>query len=272
MRLYTAPDHGWSVTSRRRSPRPAGVVTAIDVAESSHVRLVVDVTCSASDAGHADDLRAVVAELRGRGSHGQRPHVPAAPRRQDRGQLKNCAAHARRPVDGVHPGVGRVSMALAEEPRDIARLTVKGNSVAVVTDGSAVLGWQHRPRRRAPPVMEGKAALFKRFADIDAWPICLASQDTDEIVKAVEMIAPGFGASTWGHRRPRLLRDRAAAARAPRHPGLPRRPARHRDRGARRASPTRCAWWAKDLAGVRIVVSGGVRRGPRSSRCCSRPG
>ena len=75
----------------------------------------------------------------------------------------------------------------------MSRLTIKGNSVAVVTDGSAVLGLGNIGPGAALPVMEGKAALFKRFADIDAWPICLASQDVDEIVKAVEMIAPGFG-------------------------------------------------------------------------------
>ena len=65
--------------------------------------------------------------------------------------------------------------------------------MAVVTDGSAVLGLGNIGPGAALPVMEGKAALFKRFADIDAWPICLATQDTDEIVRAVEMIAPGFG-------------------------------------------------------------------------------
>jgi malate dehydrogenase (oxaloacetate-decarboxylating) len=91
------------------------------------------------------------------------------------------------------PGVGRVSMALAENPDDVAHLTIKGNSVAVVTDGSAVLGLGNIGPGAALPVMEGKAALFKRFANIDAWPICLASQDVDEIVRAVEMISPGFG-------------------------------------------------------------------------------
>ena len=134
------------------------------------------------------------------------------------------------------PGVGRVSMALAKNPDDVRRLTIKGNSVAVVTDGSAVLGLGNIGPGAALPVMEGKAALFKRFADIDAWPICLASQDTDEIVQAVEMIAPGFGGINLEDiAAPALLRDRAAAAREPGHPGLPRRPARHRDRGAGRA-------------------------------------
>jgi malate dehydrogenase (oxaloacetate-decarboxylating) len=91
------------------------------------------------------------------------------------------------------PGVGRVSLALAEHPEDVPRLTIKGNSVAVVTDGSAVLGLGNIGPGAALPVMEGKAALFKRFANIDAWPICLDTQDTDRIVDVVEAIAPGFG-------------------------------------------------------------------------------
>ena len=105
-------------------------------------------------------------------------------------------------------------MALHENPEDVRKLTIKGNSVAVVTDGSAVLGLGNIGPGAALPVMEGKAALFKRFADIDAWPICLATQDTDEIVKAVEMIAPGLRRhQPRGHRRAPLLRDRAPAAR-----------------------------------------------------------
>ncbi|MBE7189574.1 NADP-dependent malic enzyme, partial [Jatrophihabitans endophyticus] len=91
------------------------------------------------------------------------------------------------------PGVGRVSLALAAHPEDVAKLTVKGNSVAVVTDGSAVLGLGNLGPGPALPVMEGKAALFKRFAGIDAWPICLDTQDVDEIVSVVRAIAPGFG-------------------------------------------------------------------------------
>ena len=91
------------------------------------------------------------------------------------------------------PGVGRVSQALSEHPEDVPRLTIKGNSVAVVTDGSAVLGLGNIGPMAALPVMEGKAALFKRFADIDAWPICLDTTDVDEIVRTVELIAPGFG-------------------------------------------------------------------------------
>jgi malate dehydrogenase (oxaloacetate-decarboxylating) len=84
-------------------------------------------------------------------------------------------------------------MAIAENPQDARRLTIKRNSVAVVTDGSAVLGLGNIGPYAALPVMEGKAALFKRFAGIDAWPICLDTQDTDEIVRTVQAIAPGFG-------------------------------------------------------------------------------
>jgi len=91
------------------------------------------------------------------------------------------------------PGVARVSMAIARNPEDARRLTIKRNTVAVVTDGSAVLGLGNIGPAAALPVMEGKAALFKRFAGIDAWPICLDTQDTDEIVRIVQAIAPGFG-------------------------------------------------------------------------------
>jgi malate dehydrogenase (oxaloacetate-decarboxylating) len=90
------------------------------------------------------------------------------------------------------PGVARVCMAIAENPEDARRLTIKRNAIAVVTDGSAVLGLGNIGPQAALPVMEGKAALFKRFAGIDAWPICLDTQDTEEIIRTVKAIAPGF--------------------------------------------------------------------------------
>jgi malate dehydrogenase (oxaloacetate-decarboxylating) len=91
------------------------------------------------------------------------------------------------------PGVARPCETIAAHPERARDLTVKGNSIAVVTDGSAVLGLGNIGPEAALPVMEGKALLFKRFADIDAWPICLATQDTDEIIETVRRIAPGFG-------------------------------------------------------------------------------
>ncbi len=91
------------------------------------------------------------------------------------------------------PGVGRICKAIAQEPDQVYSLTIKGNTVAVVTDGSAVLGLGNLGPEAALPVMEGKAMLFKEFAGIDAFPICLATQDTEEIIKAVKLIAPVFG-------------------------------------------------------------------------------
>jgi malate dehydrogenase (oxaloacetate-decarboxylating) len=91
------------------------------------------------------------------------------------------------------PGVARVCQAIAEDPEKVWNLTVKRNTVAVVTDGTAVLGLGDIGPEAALPVMEGKALLFKEFAGVDAWPICLATKDVDEIVAAVEALAPGFG-------------------------------------------------------------------------------
>ncbi len=92
------------------------------------------------------------------------------------------------------PGVGRVSQAIAKDKTKAYAFTMKSNSLAVVTDGSAVLGLGNLGPEAALPVMEGKAMLFKELAGIDAWPICLGTQDPDEIVRTVQAIAPGFGA------------------------------------------------------------------------------
>ncbi len=151
-------------------------------------------TCSATDSGHADEVVAAVRELEGVTVHkvsdrtfllhiGGKIEVTSKVPLRNRDDLSMAYT----------PGVGRVAMAIAGNREDARRLTVKRNSVAVVTDGSAVLGLGNIGPYAALPVMEGKAALFKRFADIDAWPICLDSQDTDEIVRAVQLIAPGFG-------------------------------------------------------------------------------
>jgi malate dehydrogenase (oxaloacetate-decarboxylating) len=194
MRLYTAPDHGVVGAVATAISGAGGVVTAIDVTDSSHDRLVVDVTCSAADGDHALELEKVVAAVPGVTVHkvsdrtflihlGGKIEVSSKVPLKTRDDLSLAYT----------PGVGRVSRALAEHPEDVSRLTIKGNAVAVVTDGSAVLGLGNIGPGAALPVMEGKAALFKRFGGIDAWPICLDTQDTDEIVRAVELIAPGFG-------------------------------------------------------------------------------
>jgi malate dehydrogenase (oxaloacetate-decarboxylating) len=91
------------------------------------------------------------------------------------------------------PDVARVSMAIKEEPQKAYSLTIKRNTVAVVSDGSAVLGLGNIGPYAAMPVMEGKAMLFKQFADIDSFPICLDTQDTEQIIACVKQIAPAFG-------------------------------------------------------------------------------
>lgn len=91
------------------------------------------------------------------------------------------------------PGVARVCEAIAKDPHSVYNLTIKRNMVAVVTDGSAVLGLGNIGPEAALPVMEGKAMLFKDFANVDAFPICLATQDVEEIIQAVKYIAPVFG-------------------------------------------------------------------------------
>ena len=194
MRLHTTLDHTLIGAVATAIAHGGGIVTAIDVADSRHEGLVVDVTCSATDSVHAGELIEAVGDL-----HGVTVHKVS-----DRtfllhlgGKIEVRSKVPLRTRDDLSmaytPGVGRVSLALAEHPEDVAKLTVKGNSVAVVTDGSAVLGLGNIGPGAALPVMEGKAALFKQFADIDAWPICLATQDTDRIVEIVEGIAPGFG-------------------------------------------------------------------------------
>ena len=194
MRLYTDPDHAVVGLVATSLAQAGGVVTAIDVLESNPGQLKVDVTCSAADEAHSKALVSVCEELDGVEVH----------KVSDRTFLIHLGGkievHSKVPLKtrddlslAYTPGVGRVSAAIAENPEDVWRLTVKGNSVAVVTDGSAVLGLGNIGPGAALPVMEGKAALFKRFANIDAWPICLASQEVDDIVKAVELIAPGFG-------------------------------------------------------------------------------
>lgn len=91
------------------------------------------------------------------------------------------------------PGVGKVCTAIHKNPDDVYKLTIKKNTVAIVTDGTAVLGLGNIGPMAALPVMEGKAMLFKDFADVDAFPICLDTKNAEEAIQVVKAIAPGFG-------------------------------------------------------------------------------
>ena len=171
-----------------------GLVTALDVIEPIGGHMIVDLTCNASDDEHADKLRAAVEALAG-------ARVVAV---SDRTFLLHLGGtisvepkvslKTRDDLSMAYtPGVARISSAIAKDPSSARNLTIKRNTVAVVTDGSAVLGLGNIGPEAALPVMEGKALLFKRFAGIDAWPVCLATQDVDEIVRIVQCIAPVYG-------------------------------------------------------------------------------
>ncbi|MDW6062333.1 NAD-dependent malic enzyme [Streptomyces sp. FXJ1.4098] len=205
--MATAPSVSYSMTVRLEVPASGtavsqlttavessgGSVTGLDVTASGHEKLRIDVTIAATSTAHADEI---VEKLRGiegvsLGKVSDRTFLMHLG-----GKIEMSSKHPIRNRDDLSmvytPGVARVCQAIAENPEDARRLTIKRNSVAVVTDGSAVLGLGNIGPKAALPVMEGKAALFKRFAGIDAWPLCLDTQDSDAIVEIVKAIAPGF--------------------------------------------------------------------------------
>ena len=167
---------------------------AIDVVSASREFKVRDITVAARDAEHAQSMIERVRQLNGI----EVVHV------SDRVFLMHLGGkiqiHNKIPLTtrdalsmAYTPGVARVCEAIAADKGKVNTLTIKHNSVAVVSDGSAVLGLGNIGPEAAMPVMEGKAMLFKEFADIDAYPICLQTQDPDEIVLAVRWISTGFG-------------------------------------------------------------------------------
>ncbi len=170
-----------------------GIVTALDVRTSGHERIGVDVTCATRGEEHANQIVAALRDLDG----------VVVERVSDRtfllhlgGKLSVESKIPLRNRDDLSmaytPGVARVCEAIAARPEDARRLTIKRNTIAVVTDGTAVLGLGDIGPLASLPVMEGKAVLFKRFADIDAFPIALDTTDVEEIVRTVVAIAPVF--------------------------------------------------------------------------------
>ena len=169
-------------------------ITALDVVESVLDRVVIDVTCDAIDAEHAEAITAALSEnknlnVRKVSDRTFLLHLGGKIEIASKVPLKTRDDLSR----AYTPGVARICLAIAKDPSDLRRLTIKRNTVAVVTDGSAVLGLGNIGPGAALPVMEGKAALFKRFADVDAWPVCLDTQDVEEIIRTVQIIAPVYG-------------------------------------------------------------------------------
>ena len=169
-------------------------ITALDVVESLLERVVIDVTCDTIDSAHADEITIALSKnpeltVRKVSDRTFLLHLGGKIEVTSKVPLKTRDDLSR----AYTPGVARICQAIVDDPSDARRLTIKRNTVAVVTDGSAVLGLGNIGPAAALPVMEGKAALFKRFADVDAWPVCLDTQDVDEIVRTVQLIAPVYG-------------------------------------------------------------------------------
>jgi malate dehydrogenase (oxaloacetate-decarboxylating) len=170
------------------------VITGLDVTDPGHESVSLDLSCMARDTDHVEEVKVALSSLEGCEVEKVSDsvfliHLGGKIEIALKTPIRNRTDLAR----AYTPGVARVCMAIYDNPADARNLTIKRNSVAVVTDGSAVLGLGDIGPQAAMPVMEGKAALFKKFADVDAWPICLDTKDVDEIVRTVQLIAPGFG-------------------------------------------------------------------------------
>ena len=171
-----------------------GDIGAVDIHEAHHDYMVRELRVFCRDVGHAREIVGQVDALDG-------VDVQRASDRTfqlHRGGKIEIAnkVNIRTNAELSHvytPGVARVSMMVHDEPDSVWALTARRNTVAVVTDGTAVLGLGDIGPEAAMPVMEGKCMLFKSFGEIDAWPICLDTKDPDRIVDIVEAIAPTFG-------------------------------------------------------------------------------
>ncbi|MCC7519416.1 MAG: NAD-dependent malic enzyme [Verrucomicrobiae bacterium] len=206
--MNPAPSVSYSFTLRlriRNKPgmlaRVLGVIAArrgdpgaVDLVRGDRNFKTRDLTVSARDEAHAEQIHRAIGELRGVevlhvSDRVFLMHLGGKIRVQNRFPLATRDTLSM----AYTPGVARVCLAIAEDKGKADVFTIKRNSVAVVSDGSSVLGLGNIGPEAAMPVMEGKAMLFKEFADIDAWPLCLKTQDAEEIVRAVRWMATGFG-------------------------------------------------------------------------------
>jgi len=206
--IELTPNPSFSLTMRIEVPNRPGMLAALtqaiatvggsighlDLIEQTRKMTVREITIDASSTEHAEKIVQIIKAL---------PEVKVievSDRTFNLHRSGKITVQSKIPLNSqadlamaYTPGVGRICKAIAEEPEQVYNLTIKQNSVAIVTDGSAVLGLGNLGPGAALPVMEGKAMLFKEFAGIDAFPICLATQDTDAIVETVKNIAPVFG-------------------------------------------------------------------------------
>lgn len=202
------PNPSFSVTMRLQLPNRAGMLSSviqvladaggslgtIDLVQQTRKISMRDLTVYATSAEHSEQLIELVRtlpEVRLINAYDRTFEVHRG------GKISLTSKVAVKGQDDLAmvytPGVGRVCLAIAADKSKVYDYTIKGNTIAVVTDGTAVLGLGNIGPEAAMPVMEGKAMLFKQFAGLDAFPICLATQDVDEIVETVKRIAPAFG-------------------------------------------------------------------------------
>lgn len=202
------PSPSYSVTIRVHAPTTSrtttdivaavggtgAAITGVDVVESLSDSMVIDVTANAFNDDHVMTITEALAQVAGATVRNVSDatfltHLGGKLEVRPRTKIRN-----RDDLSRVYtPGVARVCLAIAQDTSKARRLTIARNTVAVVSDGTAVLGLGDIGPHAAMPVMEGKAALFKQFAGVDAWPVCLDTTDTEEIIQIVKAIAPAYG-------------------------------------------------------------------------------
>jgi malate dehydrogenase (oxaloacetate-decarboxylating) len=194
MRLHLPQQGSAFATVAQAIGDAEAMLGAIDLVRVEADQVVRDVTVACADSDHAETVVNAVRALEG-------VHVDSVSDRtflmHKGGKIEvrsKLPIKTRDDLSMVYtPGVGRVCMAIHEDPTKAWALTVKGNTVAVISDGTAVLGLGDIGPAAAMPVMEGKAMLFKEFAGVDAFPLCVDTKDVDEIVAFVKAAAPAFG-------------------------------------------------------------------------------
>ncbi|MBW4658796.1 MAG: NAD-dependent malic enzyme [Drouetiella hepatica Uher 2000/2452] len=206
--VQLTPNPSYSLTLRLQIPNQAGMLAhvmqaigsaggsigQIDLIEQTRKELVRDISVDAFSTEHAEQITEAVKAI------ADIKVLNVYDRTFNLHRGGKISVHSKIPLKNqgdlamaYTPGVGRICTEIAQNPDKVYSLTAKGNMVAIVTDGSAVLGLGNLGAAGALPVMEGKAMLFKEFAGVDAFPICLATQDTDEIVQTIKNISPVFG-------------------------------------------------------------------------------
>jgi malate dehydrogenase (oxaloacetate-decarboxylating) len=244
-----------------------GSLVGLEIVETDGATVTRDVVVYCSSAGHAEEVAQAARRVGGVTIIDVQDRTFAL---HERGKLTIDTKHPLRDRDDLAmaytPGVARVCLAIAEDAENLHRFTMKANTVAVVTDGTAVLGLGDIGPDAALPVMEGKAVLFKRFAGVDAVPVCLRVSSVDELVETVQRLEPVFGGIN--------LEDIAA----PRCFEVERRlietlsiPVFHDDQHGTAvvvlaALQNACKLVGKDLAGLRVVLSGAGAAGVAITR------